>query len=252
MHRKNENLYNVEYLTEYSPEHDFQDQSMNDDFMNTQPHSNTDGSITLKDNIADTFYAEDDCFNSSGCDDSRADVNTEPVDKKKFCFLANYYVKQYTRQKNGLCINKKTNVPEKVDGGCVSEILQCIWIFIKPHLCREIDVSEADGIKVSWSVKEEPDIRNINKFVYLRNGKRKTVIKLDQLGEGNIMLKWRDKVINIFAFAYSQSVSSVAIWEAVNKCLLQPNEMDRAGAPSNVILEELVQDLKEKNTHLQS
>lgn len=113
-------------------------------------------------------------------------------------------------------------------------------------------MNEVDGIKVSWSAKEDPDIRDINNFVYLRDAKRKTMIKLDQLGEGKIMLNWREKTINVFAFAYSQSVSSVAIWEEVNKCLFQPSETDRAGAPSNVNLDELVQHLKEQNSHLRS
>lgn len=129
---------------------------------------------------------------------------------------------------------------------------ECVWNYVKPHLCREIDVHEADGIKVSWSVKEEPDIRDIHKFVYLRDTKRKNLIKMDQLGEGKLMLNWRGKIMSVFAFAYSQSVCSIAIWEEVNKCLLQPYDTDRAGAPSNVNLDELVQELKTKNSHLES
>ncbi|XP_062714786.1 uncharacterized protein LOC134291281 [Aedes albopictus] len=176
----------------------------------------------------------------------------ELPEKKKYYFSANYFVKKYTRQKNGICINEKSNVPEKVFGNNLSEVQRCIWNFVKPHLCREVDVQEADGIKVAWLLKEEPDIRDIHKFVYLRDSKRKTLIKMDQLGEGKLMLNWREKVMNVFAFACSQSISSVAIWEEVNKCLLKPSDTDRAGAPSNVILDELVQDLRHKNSHLRS
>lgn len=205
----------------------------------------------LYDGSMNPFSTQEDSHIDDSTQDKEADVETAP-EKKKFFFLANYFVKKYTRQKSGVCLNEKTNIPEKVFGDSLAEVQACIWRFIKPHLCREIDVHEADGIKVSWSVKEEPDIRDINNFVHLRDPKRKTVTKMDQLAEGRMLLNWREKVMDVFAFAYSQSVSSVAIWDKVNKCLLQPTETDRAGAPSNVNLDELVQDLKKKNSHLTS
>lgn len=183
--------------------------------------------------------------------ENKAQVEEDP-ERKKFFFLADYVVKKYTRQKSGLCINLKKNVPENVSGNTLSEVLQCIWNFIEPHLCREIDVSESDGIKVSWSAKEKPDIRDIAKFVYLKDTKRKNLVKIDQLGEGKIMLNWREKTMNVFVFAYSHSICSVAIWDEVNKCLLQPAKPDRAGAPSNVNLDELIRELKEQNSHLES
>lgn len=188
----------------------------------------------------------------SQSDSSDDNENGDPEQKKKFFFFADYFIKKYTRQKSGLCINTKKNVPEKVSGNTLSEVLECLWNVVEPHLCREIDVSEVDGIKVSWSAKEKPDICDISKFVYLRDNKRKNLIKIDQLGEGKLILNWREKTMSVFAFVYSQSISSVAIWDEVNKSLLQPAETDRAGAPSNVNLDELVRELKEQNSHLES
>ena len=195
----------------------------------------------------DTESSEDD--QPPSCDGNQT---SDPEQKKKYFFLADYMVKKYTRQKTGLCINHKKNVPEKVSGNTLAEVLECLWNFIEPHICREIDVSEVDGIKVSWSAKEKPDVRDIARFVYLKDTKRKNLIKIDQLGEGKIMLNWREKTMAVFAFVYSESISSVAIWDEVNKCLLQPAQTDRAGAPSNVNLDELVRELKEQNSHLES
>ncbi|XP_062556309.1 uncharacterized protein LOC134221137 [Armigeres subalbatus] len=185
---------------------------------------------------------------SISCDEN----DNVDAEHNKFFFHAEFIVKKYTRQKSGLCVNLKKNVPEKVSGNTLAEVLKCLWYFVEPHLCREVDVSEVDGIKVSWSKNEKPDIRDIAKFIYLRDTKRKNLIRIDQLGEGKIMLHWREKTMTVFAFAYSQSVSSLAIWEAVNKCLLQPADTDRAGAPSNVHLDVLVRELKEEHSHLES
>ncbi|KAL9704194.1 hypothetical protein quinque_007712 [Culex quinquefasciatus] len=141
---------------------------------------------------------------------------------------------------------------EIVAGNSVPEVVQCIWDVVKPYLRREVDVAEANGIEVSWSAKLEPDLRDIEKFVWLKDVKRKSVIRIDALGEGRMLLNWRDKTMLVFAFAYSTSISSLAIWEKMNKHLLQPSDCDRSGAPSNVELNELVQELMEKNQHLEA
>ncbi|EDS25888.1 conserved hypothetical protein [Culex quinquefasciatus] len=206
--------------------------------------------------LGDTQMKEDPI--ATGSDGVVASAGEEDVNATfeegthKFRFLANFFVKNYTRQKNGICINAKKNIPEIVAGNSVPEVVQCIWDVVKPYLRREVDVADANGIKVSWSTKLEPDIRDIEKFVWLKDVKRKSVIRIDALGEGRKLLNWRDKTMLVFAFAYSTSISSLAIWEKMNKHLLQPSDCGRSGAPSNVELNELVQELMEKNQHLEA
>ncbi|XP_053682263.1 uncharacterized protein LOC128732868 [Sabethes cyaneus] len=111
----------VEYLTDFSPEFADHDPSMENHSINEQ-QSNSEGS--LQDNVADTF--RDDYHDDSEQDNPEPELNMETAYKKKFFFLANFFVKQYTRQKKGVCINKKTNVPEKVFGDTIPEVLNCI------------------------------------------------------------------------------------------------------------------------------
>ncbi|XP_055535342.1 uncharacterized protein LOC129724447 isoform X1 [Wyeomyia smithii] len=135
------------------------------------------------------FITDDSTWDTAGLPEE----SDEEAEVKRFCFQANYFVKKYTRHKNGVCINEKTNVPEQISGNSLAEVLECIWNVVEPHLCREIDVNKVDGIKVSWAAKEKPDIRDIHNSVHLRDAKRKTMIRLNQLGEGKIMLHCEGK-----------------------------------------------------------
>ncbi|XP_039452359.1 uncharacterized protein LOC120431284 [Culex pipiens pallens] len=222
----------------------------------TDAQVNDQNAIDYDLDLGDTQMEEDPIATGSDGDVASAgeeDVNaTLEEGTHKFRFLANFFVKNYTRQKNGICINAKKNIPEIVAGNSVPEVEQCIWDVVKPYLRREVDVAEANGIEVSWSAKLEPDLRDIEKFVWLKDVKRKSVIRIDALGEGRMLLNWRDKTMLVFAFAYSTSISSLAIWEKMNKHLLQPSDCDRSGAPSNVELNELVHELMEKNQHLEA
>lgn len=218
-----------------------------------------DYDLNLGDDDTQMEYNEDPLETGSGGvpKDAVSDGEEEVEDAlaegtHRFRFLANLYVKNYTRQKNGVCINAKKNIPEVITGNSIPEVLQCIWDIVKPYLRREVDVAEANGIEVSWSAKSEPDLRDIDRFVWLKDVKRKSVIKIDELGEGRMLLNWRGKTMIVFAFAYSTSISSRAIWDKLNKHLLQPSDYDRAGAPLNVELDDLVNELKEKNPHLEA
>nr|XP_029720777.1 nascent polypeptide-associated complex subunit alpha, muscle-specific form-like [Aedes albopictus] len=82
----------------------------------------------------DTESSEDDQPPSSD-----GNQTSDPEQKKKYFFLADYMVKKYTRQKTGLCINHKKKVPEKDSGNTLVEVLECLWNFIEPHICQEID-----------------------------------------------------------------------------------------------------------------
>lgn len=142
----------------------------------TDAQVNDQNAIDYDLDLGDTQMEEDPIATGSDGDVASAgeeDVNaTLEEGTHKFRFLANFFVKNYTRQKNGICINAKKNIPEIVAGNSVPEVEQCIWDVVKPYLRREVDVAEANGIEVSWSAKLEPDLRDIEKFVWLKDVKR--------------------------------------------------------------------------------
>lgn len=89
MYQRNDDSYDetAEYLTEYSPELAFQDSTLDNDSINAQLQSNSDGSFTLHDNVADTFSTGADHLDDFEQDDPQTELNVETADKKKFYFL---------------------------------------------------------------------------------------------------------------------------------------------------------------------
>ncbi|KXJ83436.1 hypothetical protein RP20_CCG006557 [Aedes albopictus] len=136
-------------------------------------------------------------------------------------------------------------------GESVDDVVKCLWQSVQHHVSREVIVEQNDEEKlVKWSPKESPDVSDLDKFVFLKHGKTKKIYTMEDIQENTKLLTgWREKEIQIHVFKYAMSITSLSLWEVVNKQLLHPGKKDRAGAPSTEELFDCVNKLKDIHAH---
>ncbi|XP_055584934.1 uncharacterized protein LOC129737797 [Uranotaenia lowii] len=131
----------------------------------------------------------------------------------------------------------------KICGDTVDEILKAVWRVIEPVICREALFVEENGQEVPLWADSEPVYANLGKFIFMANKNRRR-ITVEQI-DSKFLISSREQIVPIYVHVYSNTVSCKQRWEMVSKQLVQFQDCDRAGAPSNQSLSELADELRE-------
>lgn len=167
------------------------------------------------------------------------------MDEQLFSVKCFFFKKTFVSQRNGTPIY---NDPKEVAADNLDGMLEHIWKIIigSGSLEREIVV---EGDSVGWSA-EVPDISNnqIDKFaqIYDPKGRRShtpTGISTD------LLASLRNKEIHVIVFAYSRNVSTSATYGIVKKNLLDPAVKDRSTAVANLLIDDIIEKLKQAHSH---
>lgn len=153
-------------------------------------------------------------------------------------FVAHYQQKEFVGQK---AISQ--DIEEEVGGESCEEVLDLIWTKVKPLIKREVIV---DGDQFHFAENEEPNRKEIGKFVIFQDKSAKTNYTVSQI-KSDVLRKMRDKHVNVMVHVYGTAIASKPIHQKMSAAILQPTDRDRAGAHSTVMLTELTQKLKEKH-----
>ncbi|KAH9138681.1 hypothetical protein AeRB84_017009 [Aphanomyces euteiches] len=127
-----------------------------------------------------------------------------------------------------------------VEASSLDQFKSLVTDHVLPFLKREVVFS--DDLEPTWSNATVPDREDIDKFVLFYPPSKRT---LDfQAIKTNTLQSWLNKQINLLVHRYSNSVSSKAMWNIVERGLIIPAERDRAGAASMSAVMELKSRLK--------
>lgn len=129
----------------------------------------------------------------------------------------------------------------KIAADSLDDFKHKLWIKSRSHFKREVVFTENLPV---WSEKEEPEESDMEKFLSFIDGKGKRNYFLNSVSESDLV-RWRDRVVPMNIYIYSTAVSSRNSWLAVEKSLIKPAEVDRAGAASINELNIMVAKLKE-------
>lgn len=164
---------------------------------------------------------------------------------QKFRFKINLALKNFKGQKQGDLLGTL-----EIDHDDIDAILQEIWKFALKHLQHEVtletpsEASTSTYIDYTVNFKErKPTFDDFDKFVIIHDKIAKRHYNSSALSSA-LLQGWLDKEIHVILLRYSVNVSTSQIWERVKAKLYKPKDTDRAGAPSNMMLSEMKQQLK--------
>lgn len=175
------------------------------------------------------------------------DVNHEEEEdeQKLFRFTVQIYSRNFKGHKKGPSVGKVS-----INCNTVEETMELLWNSCESHIRREVIFDTASGIGTEqyaahWAEATTPTIEEIDKFLTFQDKFSKRTYKPAQFIEKPEKLqKFLDKEINVFVYAFSESVTSANMYDTLRIQLLKPEERDRAGAASNQAVSELVTELK--------
>lgn len=132
-----------------------------------------------------------------------------------------------------------------VFGDSPEEVLEQIWEAVRSHIRREVIVYDDQSFKrVKWANDEDPEFKDMDKYVLFKDLQRKRTHRASELQEkSDVMIKWRGKVIDVYLHVYSLAVANQKLYDLV-KILEAPDDPDRSGACSNKSFQGLINELK--------
>ncbi|XP_062704270.1 uncharacterized protein LOC134286641 [Aedes albopictus] len=157
----------------------------------------------------------------------------------KFQFSGTVYLKNFKNQKSFDRCGEVAVASDEVD-----DVMQKLWNYCIQFLHRALLFlgAAADVEEISWD-EDQPVFENRNNFMVFhdKSSKRNTLpTKVD----GKTLQGWLNKEVWIVLYKFSDRVTTLAKWHAVESQLLRPLEKDRAGAESIVSINKLKDDLK--------
>lgn len=175
-----------------------------------------------------------------------------PAAKRKrsestFDFRISCYKKDFRGQHHdkGKADTKVITREYHVFGDSPEEVLEQIWEAVRSHIRREVIVYDDQSFKrVKWANDEDPEFKDMDKYVLFKDLQRKRTHRASELQEkSDVMIKWRGKVIDVYLHVYSLAVANQKLYDLV-KILEAPDDPDRSGACSNKSFQGLINELK--------
>lgn len=164
--------------------------------------------------------------------------HTTYTDIEEFKIKFNGTVRNFKTQNIDTAINKEPWELIVVD---VDHLKSKLWPYLVASIQREVVFVNG---KPTWGEKEFADIDDFSSFVTFFDNKSRRPTTVSTLSESDLG-RWTDgRIITAHVYAYSVSVNSKNAWTNVQRTLLEPANVDRAGAASELELHRLTTELK--------
>lgn len=178
--------------------------------------------------------------------------DSDPVTEYfNYYFYGTFYKKEFRGQHHLNCNDRLIEKDKLIVGNSIEDVLSVFWDTVHSHIRREIEVYTESGADcVRWAAESDLTLNDMVKFVLLKDPNRKKIYRIDEMNsKPDIVVRWREKHIEILLHVYSLSVSNQKLYDLVKK-LEAPTEQDRSGATSNKSWQALIRQLKSMHPDL--
>lgn len=203
--------------------------------------------VDYPDNLGEmTENAEDidNLVNNTNDDSNLAeqDLNSEV---ELFAIKIHYVVKDFCSQRAGKTVSK-----ENIACGSVDEFKEKTWRTVVRYIKNEV-IFQGESTDYEWS-QQTPSIADMDNFVNFQGYLAKRPHSPDKITT-KILHGWKTvPEVTCFVFVYGKLIASKQEYAKLLKQLINPEETDRAGAASNILLFTTMRKLKEIHTHLKA
>lgn len=164
-------------------------------------------------------------------------MSEESITRADYAVEFSVTLRNFMGQKTGSSLEENV----KIGASDLNDFKHKLWLNIQEHLKREIIY--VNNVPC-WSEKETPEEIDVHKFVGFVDGKGKRNYSLAAVSEVDLT-RWRDRIVPMNVYTYSVTVASRSHWTQVERVLIKPAEVDRAGAASMNEIANMVVQLKE-------
>jgi hypothetical protein len=133
----------------------------------------------------------------------------------------------------------------------VDDFKRKLWDTFHDYIKGTAVIPTDESIVYSTST-DLPDIRDAHKYFQFEHGRKSITFESDGVSRGRISLStlqtWSRKadVVEGTLYTYSVSIQTQKMWEKFNREVLQPHQTDRSGAPSQLHIDEIAREIKER------
>lgn len=191
------------------------------------------------------YNIEEEYLESSLNSDSAIDPATDVVNDEApdlFNIKLKVLVKEFVSQRGGRLV-----ITENISCASVEEFLNKSWEKVVLHVKRETVHNDETG-EYEWATNG-PTFENMDCFVSFQPSNSKRHYESSRIST-TILHHWTGLPdVVCFVFAYGRLIYSKTAFSDIQKKLIQPEEVDRAGAASNMILFATMARLKEKHPY---